>query len=115
MSGSRIDDATVFDLASHHHAESLIRAVQAALEQREIRTSRRTPIFFEVAQPYPRVAAKLIGARPEEFALTAEPRGRGGRGLCADVEAGDEVVTEKASFPWQYATWKPMEEREGVK
>src|SRR5216683_8059309 len=30
-------------------------------------------------------------------------------------EPGDEVITAKGEFPVQYATWKPMEEREGVK
>jgi selenocysteine lyase/cysteine desulfurase len=28
---------------------------------------------------------------------------------------GDEVITAKGEFPLQYATWKPMEDREGVK
>jgi selenocysteine lyase/cysteine desulfurase len=28
---------------------------------------------------------------------------------------GDEVLTASGEFPLQYATWKPMEEREGVK
>ena len=28
---------------------------------------------------------------------------------------GDEIITAKGEFPLQYATWKPMEEREGVK
>ena len=30
-------------------------------------------------------------------------------------EPGDEIITAKGEFPLQYATWKPMEEREGVK
>src|SRR5260370_2540105 len=28
---------------------------------------------------------------------------------------GDEVITSKGEFPLQYTTWKPMEEREGLK
>jgi len=28
---------------------------------------------------------------------------------------GDEVITAKGEFPLQYAVWKPMEEREGLK
>jgi cysteine desulfurase / selenocysteine lyase len=28
---------------------------------------------------------------------------------------GDEVITAKGEFPTQYSTWKPMEEREGIK
>jgi len=28
---------------------------------------------------------------------------------------GDEIITVQREFPLQYATWKPMEEREGVR
>ncbi len=60
--------------------------------------------------------ARLIGGKPEEVALTS--------GASAGVAAvaygltwkpGDEIVTAKGEFPLQYTTWKPMEEREGVK
>jgi len=32
-----------------------------------------------------------------------------------DWRAGDEVLTATREFPLQYATWKPMEQREGIK
>jgi selenocysteine lyase/cysteine desulfurase len=58
----------------------------------------------------------MIGARPEEIAVTAGA----GAGVATVAhfltwEPGDEVITAKGEFPVQYATWKPMEEREGVK
>jgi selenocysteine lyase/cysteine desulfurase len=31
-----------------------------------------------------------------------------------DWSPGDEVITAKGEFPLQYATWKPMDEREGI-
>src|SRR5258708_8384419 len=59
--------------------------------------------------------AELIGGRPEEIALTT--------GASTGMQAvaygltwnhGDEILTAKGEFPLQYATWKPMEAREGV-
>src|SRR5438045_9583360 len=58
----------------------------------------------------------MIGAKPEEIALTTGAS----TGVAAVAhllrwKPGDEVVTAKGEFPLQYATWKPMEERAGVK
>jgi selenocysteine lyase/cysteine desulfurase len=58
----------------------------------------------------------MIGAKPEEIAITSGA----GAGVTAVAnflrwKPGDEVITAKGEFPMQYATWKPMEEREGLK
>jgi cysteine desulfurase/selenocysteine lyase len=58
----------------------------------------------------------MIGAKPEEIALTTGASS----GVAAVAHllrwhSGDEVITAKGEFPLQYATWKSMEEREGVK
>jgi selenocysteine lyase/cysteine desulfurase len=60
--------------------------------------------------------AGLIRRKPEEIALTtcASP------GVAAVAhgltwKAGDESIAAKGEFPPQYATWKPMEERGGVR
>ena len=60
--------------------------------------------------------ATLIGANPDEVALTTGA----GAGLAAiayaiEWSAGDEVIIARGEFPVQYATWKPMEAREGIK
>jgi len=60
--------------------------------------------------------ARLIGANPEEIALTAgASTGMPAVTYGLTWKPGDEVLTASGEFPLQYATWKPMEEREGVK
>ena len=58
----------------------------------------------------------MIGAKPEEVALTTGAS----TGVAAVAhflrwKPGDEVITAEGEFPLQYATWKPTEERQGVK
>jgi selenocysteine lyase/cysteine desulfurase len=72
--------------------------------------------FFSVAASLRQTLATLIGANPDEIALT----NGAGAGLAAIAYAlkwsrGDEVVIARGEFPVQYATWKPMEAREGIK
>jgi cysteine desulfurase/selenocysteine lyase len=112
-----IEDATYLNLASQSPMPKVsIRAVQAALEANKNPHHKADSTFFEVPNRLRASIAKLIGAQPEEIALTS--------GASAGVAAvaygltwkpGDEVITAKGEFPLQYATWKPMEEREGVK
>jgi cysteine desulfurase / selenocysteine lyase len=112
-----IEDATYLNLASQSPMPKVsIRAVQAALEANKNPHHKADSTFFEVPNRLRASIAKLIGAKPEEIALTS--------GASAGVAAvayalawkpGDEVITAKGEFPTQYATWKPMEEREGIK
>jgi cysteine desulfurase / selenocysteine lyase len=72
--------------------------------------------FFSVAASLRQTLATLIGANPDEVALTSGA----GAGLAAIAYAlkwstGDEVIVARGEFPVQYATWKPMEAREGIK
>jgi selenocysteine lyase/cysteine desulfurase len=72
--------------------------------------------FFSVAASLRQTLATLIGASPDEVALTSGA----GAGLAAIAyalkwSAGDEVIIARGEFPVQYATWKPMEAREGIK
>ena len=93
-----------------------IRAVQAAIEAKKFPHHKPDSTFFEVPNRLRASIARLIGAKPEEVALTT--------GATAGVTAvayglswkpGDEVVTATSEFPLQYTVWKPMEEREGLK
>jgi len=112
-----IEDATYLNLASQSPMPTVsIRAVQAALEANKNPHHKPDSTFFEVPNRIRASIAKLIRGKPEEIALTS--------GASAGVAAvaygltwkpGDEVVTAKGEFPLQYTTWKPMEEREGLK
>jgi cysteine desulfurase/selenocysteine lyase len=112
-----IEDATYLNLASESPMPKVsIRAVQAALETKKNPHQKSDADFFEVPRRTRASIAKLIGAKPEELALTSGASA----GVAAVAHAltwkpGDEVITAKGEFPLQYATWKPMEKREGLK
>jgi len=111
-----IEDATYLNLASQSPMPKVsIRAVQAALEAKKCPHHKPDSTFFEVTNRIRASIAKLIGAQPEEIALTSGAS----TGVAAVAHAlrwklGDEVITAKGEFPLQYTTWKPMEEREGI-
>src|ERR1700678_4692636 len=72
--------------------------------------------FFSVAASLRQTLATLIGASPDEVALTSGA----GAGLATIAyalkwSAGDEVIIAGGEFPAHYATWKPMEAREGIR
>jgi selenocysteine lyase/cysteine desulfurase len=111
-----IEDATYLNLASQSPMpKGSIRAVQSALDAKKNPYQKADDTFFEVPNRIRASIARLISAKPEEIAITT--------GATAGVAAvayslrwkpGDEVVTAKGEFPLQYATWRPMEERERV-
>src|SRR6267143_6079966 len=112
-----IEDATYLNLASQSLMPKVsIRAVQAALEANKNPHHNPDSTFLEVPNRLRASIAKLIGGKPEEIALTS-----GASAGVAVVAYGltwkpcDEVITAKGEFPLQDATWKPMEEREGLK
>jgi len=112
-----IEDATYLNLAGQSPLPRVsIRAVQAALEDKKFPHHKPDSIFYEVPDRLRGSLAKLIGAQPEEIALTTGASA----GLAAVIyglnwQPGDEVITAKGEFPLQYTSWKPMEEREGLK
>jgi selenocysteine lyase/cysteine desulfurase len=112
-----IEDATYLNLASQSPMPKVsIRAVQAALEANKYPHQKPDSTFFEVPNRLRASLAKLIGGRPEEIALTSgASAGVAAVAYALTWKPGDEVVTAKGEFPLQYATWKPMEEREGLK
>jgi selenocysteine lyase/cysteine desulfurase len=93
-----------------------LEAVQASLEWKkfpQILTDQRE---LDLPKCVRTSIANLIGAKPEEIALTTGASA----GLIAlayglDWKPGDEILTAHREFPVQYTTWKPMEAREGVK
>ena len=112
-----IDDATYLNFAAH----AAIPRVALNAVQRSVAAKMRPHVvddqsFFSVAASLRQTLATLIGASPDEIALTTGA----GAGLAAIAyalkwSAGDEVIIARGEFPVHYATWKPMEAREGIK
>src|SRR5580698_10755021 len=112
-----IAEATYLNTAAHAPMPRVsLRAVQVSLEAKRFPHHINDSVWFEAPNRIRASLSKMIGAKPEEIALTTGAS----TGVAAVAhllrwEPGDEVITAKGEFPLQYATWKPMEERQGVK
>ena len=112
-----IGDVTYLNFAAH----AAIPRVALDAVQLSVAAKMRPHIvddrsFFSVAASLRQTLATLIGASPDEVALTSGA----GAGLATiayalNWSAGDEVIIAGGEFPAHYATWKPMEAREGIK
>ena len=92
-----------------------LEAVQASLEWKKFPHNLTDQQELDLPKRVRTSIANLIGAKPEEIALTTGASA----GLIAlayglDWKRGDEILTAHREFPMQYTTWKPMEAREGV-
>ena len=91
------------------------RAVQASLEWKKFPQRIPDTAFFDVPNRIRTSIAKLINAQPNDIALTTgASSGMSGIAYGLTWKPGDEVITATGEFPLQYASWKPMEEREGI-
>ena len=112
-----IDDATYLNFAAHAAIPRVaLNAVQSSVAAKMRPHIVDDTSFFSVAASLRQTLATLIGASADEIALTSGA----GAGLAAIAYAlkwsvGDEVIFARGEFPVQYATWKPMEAREGIK
>jgi len=96
--------------------KAAIKRMQEAIEWKKFPQRIPDAAFFEVPNRVRAAIAKLIGGKPDEIALTTgASTGMSAVAYGLDWEPGDEVITASGEFPLQYATWKPMEEREGIK
>jgi len=111
-----IEDATYLNFAGQSAMPKVsVRAAQAAIEWKKFPNRLPDSAYFEVPNRVRESLAKLIGAKPEEIALTTgASTGMSAVAYGLSWKAGDEVITAKGEFPLQYATWRPMEEREGI-
>jgi selenocysteine lyase/cysteine desulfurase len=92
-----------------------IKAIQNAIESKKFPYRVPDVEYFEGPNRVRRAISKLIGAKPEELALTAgASAGTAAVAYGLKWKPGDEVITASGEFPLQYGTWKPMEEREGI-
>ena len=111
-----IEDATYLNLAAQSPMpKAAHRAVQTAIEWKKNPHHITDSAYFEVPNRIRASLAKLIGGQPEEIALTTgASSGMSAVAYGLTWKPGDEVLTAKGEFPLQYATWKPMEAREGI-
>ena len=92
-----------------------VAAVHESLDAKQFPHHKSDAVWFEVTDRLRHSLATLIGARAEEIALTTgASTGLQTIALGLAWQPGDEVIIARGEFPLQYATWKPMEEREGV-
>jgi cysteine desulfurase/selenocysteine lyase len=111
-----IEDAAYLNTAGQSALPKVaLRAAQNALEWKKFPHRMPDAAYFEIPNRIRASIAQLIGAKAEEIALTTGAS----TGMAAVAhglawQPGDEIVTAAGEFPMQFATWKPMEEREGV-
>lgn len=112
-----IEDATYLNFAAHAAIPRVaLNAVQASVAAKRRPHIVDDQSFFSVARSLRQTLATLIGASQDDIALTTGA----GAGLATIAyalkwSAGDEVIIAGGEFPAHYATWKPMEAREGIK
>jgi selenocysteine lyase/cysteine desulfurase len=112
-----IEDAIYLNVAAHAVMPRVsIRAVEDSLEAKKFPHRVDDSLWFEAPVRIRKSLSKMIGAKPEEIAVTSGASA----GVAAvahglEWEPGDEIITAQGEFPLQYASWKPMEKREGVR
>jgi cysteine desulfurase/selenocysteine lyase len=112
-----IDDATYLNFAAHAAMPRVaLDAVQSSVAAKMRPHIVDDRSFFSVAASLRQSLATLIAASPDEIALmSGAGAGLGAIAYALKWSAGDEVIIARGEFPVQYATWKPMEAREGIK
>ena len=112
-----IEDATYLNTAAHAVMPRVsLHAAQTSIEANKFPHRIYDAVFFEAPKRIRASLAAMIGAKAEEIALTTgASTGVAAVSNLLAWKPGDEVITAKGEFPLQYATWKPMERREGVK
>src|ERR1700730_11318099 len=96
-----IEDATYLNLASQSPMPKVAhRAVQTAIEWKKFPHHIADSAYFEVPNRIRASIAKLIGAKPEEIALTTgASTGMSAVAYGLAWKPGDEVLTAKGEFP----------------
>lgn len=111
-----IDDVTYLNFAAHAAIPRVaLNAVQSSVAAKTRPHIVDDRSFFSVAASLRQTLATLIGASADEIALTnGAAAGLAAIAYALNWSAGDEVIIARGEFPVQYATWKPMEAREGI-
>lgn len=87
-----------------------LRAAQAALEWKKFPHRMPETLYFGLPNRIRASIAKLIGAKPEEIAITTGATG----GLAAvanglEWRPDDEVIVARGEFPAHFTAWMPIE------
>jgi selenocysteine lyase/cysteine desulfurase len=111
------DDAAYLNTAAMSAMPRVaLDAVQVSLDAKRFPHHKSDAVWFDVTNRLRHSLAALIGARAEEIALTTgASTGLQTVALGLAWRPGDEVIIAEGEFPLQHATWKPMENREGVR
>ncbi|HYA98221.1 MAG TPA: aminotransferase class V-fold PLP-dependent enzyme [Methylomirabilota bacterium] len=110
------EDATYLNMSTQGPMPKVaLRAVQAALEWKKFPQHLSDAAYFEIPNRVRASLARLIGGSPSEIAITTGASdGMAAVALGLWWKPGDEILTGKGEFPAQFATWRPLEQREGV-
>jgi cysteine desulfurase / selenocysteine lyase len=110
------EDATYLNTAAQCAMPKVsLKAVQNAMEWKKFPNRIPDSAYFDIPNRIRESIAQLIGGKPEDVALTTgASTGMAAVAYGLNWKPGDEVITAQGEFPLQYATWKPMEEREGI-
>lgn len=110
------ENATYLNVAGNGPMPKVsLKAAQGAIEWKKFPQRVPDEAYFDVPNRIRASIAQLIGAQPEEIALTTgASTGMAAVAYGLAWKPGDEVVTAKDEFPLQYTTWRPMEKREGL-
>jgi cysteine desulfurase/selenocysteine lyase len=111
------ENATYLNVAGNGPLPKVsVKAAQGAIEWKKFPQRVPDEAYFDVPNRIRASIAKLIGANPEEIALTTgASTGMAAVAYGLTWKSGDEVITAKGEFPLEYTTWRPMEQREGLK
>jgi len=107
-----LDDVAYLNIAGQSPLpRAAIRAAQAAIEWKKYPHKMPEDVYFALPGRVREKIAGLIGAAPEEIALTTGASA----GLAAvangyDWKPEDEVLIAAGEFPAHFATWLPMQE-----
>jgi selenocysteine lyase/cysteine desulfurase len=111
------EDATYLNTAAQSAMpKASLKAAQNAIEWKKFPNRIPDSAYFDVPNRIRESIAKLIGGNGEDVALTSgASTGMSAVAYGLTWKPGDEVITAQGEFPLQNATWKPMEEREGIR
>jgi selenocysteine lyase/cysteine desulfurase len=87
-----------------------VRAAQAALEAKKLPHRISDSLYFELPNRVREKIASLIGASPDEIAITTgASSGLSAVAAGIDWRPGDEVIVARGEFPAHFSAWLPYE------
>ncbi len=109
---AEFDDVIYLDTATQGPMPlAAANAAKQALEWKKLPHRLADGIYFELPDRVRGSIAKLIGADPDDIAITTGASA-GFAAVAAGIEwkPGDEVIVAKGEFPAHFATWLPYEQ-----